>query len=333
MKVVDLKNLLYEQGLSTGGNKQELIDRMINSPDFAELNIEKTVLEGRELGSADTIVQEEQIVGERKGKTLLDKKEVELPDWVAVMCDKMSERREEIIKNEIKGIESKFKKLEDKLEKVTVDHIQKLEQVNVRVDNIEEKVIKTSNEQVKLVETQERFEKKLENLQLERVKNIEYFKEDPLEKISFSDSRRDNPKDFIEIIETVKFKSNIPFKIRIGRCLQGEAKSWWDMVQLKIANIQEVEQIDYFIKLFKEKFMGLKFQQMVINDLITGNYRDFQTKLHPCAYFSMILRRALSCPQPLMEEEICDYIARHFGKKFEDAWVAKPSRSADCFMS
>lgn len=321
MKVTDLKKILIEKGLSTLGNKQELIDRITKCSELSELNIE-----GKLSDKYESNTEEED---------LMKREQVKMPDWVAVMCDKMSDRTEEIIRKEIKGIENKmetkFKKLEDKLDRVAVDHLQKIKEVNQRVDKIEDKIKEKADEQMRIIESQKQFETKLEKLYLEKVEKVEYFKEDLLEKISFSDSRRDNPKDFIEILETVRVKSNIPFKIRIGRCLQGEAKSWWDIVQQKVADKQELEQSDYFIKLFKEKFMGLKFQQMVTNDLITGNYKYFQTKCHPCAYFSNLLRRARSCQQPLMEEEICDYIARHFGKKFEDAWIAQPNRSADCF--
>lgn len=60
-----------------------------------------------------------------------------------------------------------------------------------------------------------------------------------MENISIVDSRKDDPKDFIEILKTLKIKSNILFKIRIFRCSQGEAKSQW--VQQKVPNKQEVE--------------------------------------------------------------------------------------------
>lgn len=43
MKDVDLKNMINEQVLSTAGNKQELIDPIINCSEFAVLDFEKTV--------------------------------------------------------------------------------------------------------------------------------------------------------------------------------------------------------------------------------------------------------------------------------------------------
>lgn len=59
-------------------------------------------------------------------------------------------------------MESTFITLEDKLDKKTVDHIQIIEQMNQTVDKTKEKVIKNSDEHVKIIETQERFEKKIE---------------------------------------------------------------------------------------------------------------------------------------------------------------------------
>lgn len=178
---------------------------------------------------------------------------------------------------------------------------------------------------------QQELENGINKAQHTKIIDVGYSKEDLLYKVMFADNFRDDPNEFIEILKTVKNQSNIPFKIHIVKVFQDEARSWWDIVQHKVTCKAEHEQLKYFIELFKIKFLGLMFQQMVTNDLATGRYDNQYNKLHPCAYFGRLMRRARSCPQLLIEEEICDYIARHFGTRFEDTWIAQPQRTADSF--
>jgi len=59
MKVNDLKKELRAKGLSTVGNKQELIDRMINHSESSVLDIEDTVLDEHNMLDEDDALEDD----------------------------------------------------------------------------------------------------------------------------------------------------------------------------------------------------------------------------------------------------------------------------------